>query len=80
MSELSDDLKYMIYGTPIRITDCITKKVRVRRNRKKRIDKKWRKRYGFKEVPDNEKIIYAKFPFPMLFMTQKCYEKIKRSM
>ena len=44
-------LYYGLYIWEIRIIDT----VRVRRHKKKRIDKKWRKRYGFKRVEQKNK-------------------------
>lgn len=42
----------MINGMKIIANSNFQKKVQARRHRKKRIDKKWRKRYGYKWVPD----------------------------
>ena len=33
-------------------------KIRVRRHRKKRIDKKWEKRYGYRIVPDRKGYLF----------------------
>lgn len=44
-------------GTRIFVTDMITKDVQARKHRKKRINKKWLKRYGHKTVPDDTKVI-----------------------
>lgn len=38
-------------------TNAITKRVQYRTHRKRRINKKWRKRYGYKYVPDDKKIL-----------------------
>ena len=38
-------------------TTAITKQVQRRTHRKRRINKKWAKRYGYKTVLDDEKII-----------------------
>lgn len=54
-------------------TTVITKKVQVRKHKKKRINKKWAKRYGFKEVPDNERAIVAN---GCLFAQPQLMEKI----
>ena len=61
-------------GIPIVITDAITKKVRSRTHRKKRIDKKWLKKYGFKKVTDHSKAILAN---GALYMSQKRYDRLK---
>lgn len=48
------EVQRMMYShTYIRVVESahITKEVQARRHRKKRIDKKWRKRYGMKRVP-----------------------------
>lgn len=64
-----------ISGIPIIITDAITKQVRSRTHKKKRIDKKWLKRYGYKTVTDDSKCIFF---HNTLHMSQKCYERIKQ--
>lgn len=61
-------------GMQIIITDAITKKVRRRTHKKKRIDKKWLKRYGYKEVQDHSKM-YKSGNY--LFMSQKNYDRLK---
>lgn len=38
-------------------TNAITKQVQRRTHRKRRINKKWLKRYGYKTVPDDDNII-----------------------
>jgi hypothetical protein len=64
----------MLYSTPVIIAD-VWKKVRVRRHKKRRIDKKWLKRYGYHYVQDNYKV----FKFEdKLIMTEKCYERLKK--
>ena len=62
-------------GVPIIITNAITKTVQARTHKKKRINKKWLKRYGYKEVQDENKtyMIDGK-----LYMTQRCYNKMKK--
>ena len=40
-------------------TNVITKEVQARKHQKKRVNKKWLKRYGLKTMPDYEKIIVA---------------------
>lgn len=61
-------------GYKILITEYITKDIQRRTNKKKRINKKWLKRYGMKIVPDNTKILLID---NTLMMTEKCYEKLK---
>ena len=61
-------------GMPIFITDAIKKDVRNRTHKKKRIDKKWEKRYGYKSVTDDAKCIMFS---GRIYMSQKCYERIK---
>ena len=60
-------------GMPIVITDAITKKVRCRTHRKKRVDKKWLKRYGYKELPDDSKILVVG---NTLYMSKKNYDRL----
>lgn len=62
-------------GYKILITEYITKDIQRRIHRKKRINKKWLKRYGMKIVPDNTKILLVN---NTLMMTEKCYEKLKK--
>ena len=38
-------------------TTAITKKTQARAHKKKRINKKWAKRYGYKDVPDYNNIV-----------------------
>lgn len=65
----------LLYGMPIIISNSITKEVRRRTHRKKRIDKKWLKRYGFKSVPDNDKVIVFE---NKLIMTQICHDRLEQ--
>lgn len=62
-------------GYKILITEYITKDIQRRTHRKKRINKKWLKRYGMKIVPDNTKILLVN---NTLMMTEKCYETLKK--
>ena len=66
----------MIGDMEIIITDRITKTVRARKHKKRRIDKKWLKRYGHKEVPDDNTVYRMG---NTLYMTQKAYDRIKRT-
>ena len=62
----------MFYDMPIIISNYIIKKVRCRTHKKRRIDKKWLKRYGYKEVQDSTTVYMTN---GALFMSQKCYDK-----
>ncbi len=62
-------------GMSVFITNMITKDVQARKHRKKRINKKWIKRYGMKIVEDDSKIIATK---EMLFMTRKCFQRLNK--
>ena len=66
-----------LYGMQIIVDNRITKEVRARKHKKRRIDKKWLKKYGYKHVPDNNKILHIG---DSLYMTQKCYDKIKNQL
>jgi len=46
-----------INGLRLIETTAITKKVRRRTHKKRRINKKWEKRYGYREIPDTKKIV-----------------------
>ena len=63
------------FGMEIVITEWITKDIQRRKHKKHRINKKWLKRYGYKCVPDNDKMIAFN---NKLFMTKGAYEKIKK--
>ncbi len=54
-------------------SDLITKKVQRRSHRKRRINKKWRKRYGYKNVPDHGKLLLIG---NTIYGTPKTIEKI----
>ena len=62
-------------GMEIIITEHITKDIQKRKHKKRRINKKYLKRYGYKCVPDNDKIIMSN---NKLFMTNGAYERIKK--
>ena len=64
-------------GRKIIITDAITKKVRKRTHKKKRIDKKWLKRYGYKEVQDHSKMYVTD---DYIFMSKQNYEKLEKEL
>lgn len=63
-----------LYGKRVLITNMITKDVQARKHRKKRINKKWLKRYGHKIVPDNTKIYATN---EAIFMTRRCFQMLK---
>ena len=46
-----------INGLRLIETTAITKKVQRRTHKKRRINKKWAKRYGYRDVPDKKKIV-----------------------
>ena len=69
--------KEFLNGTPVVISNYITKTVRRKTHKKKRIDKKWLKKYGYKEAQDESKIYMID---GKLFMSQKCYDKIQKGM
>lgn len=52
----------------------IIKDVQARRHKKKRINKKWLKRYGHKAVPDDTKVYMTN---EAIFMTRRCFDKLK---
>ena len=63
------------FGMEIIITECLTKDIQKRKHKKRRINKKWLKMYGYKSVPDNDKMIVFN---NKLFMTKGAYEKVKK--
>ena len=73
--DMATEIDYL-YGIPIFITNHITKQVRCRTHKKRRIDKKWLKKYGYKEVQDDSKM----YMFDgKLLMSQKCFDKLKNT-
>lgn len=62
-------------GIRVYTTNMITKDVQARKHKKKRINKKWLKKYGYKCVPDDTKVYMTK---DMAFMTKQCYQKLKQ--
>ncbi len=59
---------------------CATKEYQVRKHKKKRINKKWRKRYGcieFNMMPHNEIVIMDN---KVIWMTKKTFEELNKSM
>ena len=63
------------FGMEIFITELITKDIQKRKHKKRRINKKWLKMYGYKSVTDNDKMIVFN---NKLFMTKGAYEKVKK--
>lgn len=60
-------------GYTLYASDLITKKVQRRSHRKRRINKKWRKRYGYKYVLDHGKVLLMG---DSIFATPKTIEKL----
>lgn len=61
-----------LLGVPIIVT---TKTFQHRKHRKKRVNKKWAKRYGFREIEiQDAEIIFAD---GKIFVTKKGFEKLK---
>ena len=48
-----------LFGYELIASDVCADRVQARRHKKKRINKKWRKRYGFKAIPWKKLIITA---------------------
>lgn len=51
--DMQESIHLLIGGHTVYTTDVMADLVQTRRHRKKRINKKWRKRYGMKIVPWN---------------------------
>lgn len=60
-------------GIPVFVSKGIVKSVQKRKHKKKRINKKWKKKYGLKEVPCT---VFA--DAIGIFMHPKIYEKVKQ--
>ena len=58
-------------------TTAITKQVQRRTHKKRRINKKWLKRYGYKTVLDDEKIVIFE---NIIFATPKTIKRIIEQM
>ena len=67
------------HGIRVYETRFITKEVQVRTHRKKRINKKWRKRYGMKRVEDPTKMVLAEDGFggKVLYVHPMTAQKLK---
>lgn len=72
----------VFYGTRIVETPHLSKEVQCRRHRKKRINKKWRKRYGMKRVPDPNMILIYNDPVGgrTVYVHPKMAEKVRAEM
>lgn len=74
-----DDIEKLLSSMPIRIVpaECIGTPymARARRHKKRRIDKKWLKRYGYVMKYKDDKAVAAN---GVLFMTERCYRRLKR--
>lgn len=68
-----------LYGYRVICTEALGKYVQKRRNKKKRINKKWKKRYGFKNVPDGNKIILCDY-INTILVHPITWEKMKKQL
>lgn len=71
------DYKSLLTGYPIYIA---TKEIQLRKHHKKRINKKWRKRYGVIELnsmPHGEVVMMDN---GVIWMTKRTFEQIKKGM
>ena len=71
-------LEALLFGTPIYVMHSDGEQVR--KHHKRRINKKWRKRYGVYHscVPDGQVIALDLDGKKMLIMTEKTYRRVKR--
>ena len=65
----------LLTGYPIYIA---TKEIQCRKHRKKRINKKWRKRYGTIELNSMSHGEIIMMDNGVLWMTKKTFEKVKK--
>lgn len=73
------DYKALLTGYPIYLA---TKEIQRRKHRKKRINKKWQKRYGTYEInmmPHNEVMMMDDGVTKQVWMTKRTYEALKTS-
>ena len=59
MRIMQNELRHYLNGYTIMESEYCVDRVRARKHRKKRIDKKWHKRYGYKDIPKKEVYITA---------------------
>lgn len=69
-----DDMR-LYPGIRVIETNAITKKIQRRTHHKRRINKKWLKRYGYRIVADDEKVYVIG---DCIFGTPKAIKKIKK--
>ena len=62
-----------ILGYPVVITENMVEAVQARKHKKKRINKKWLKRYGKKYVPSDKIIVVDR----MIYVHPKTFAKLK---
>lgn len=66
-------------GYRVFTTDAIRKQIPRRTHKKKRIQKKWIKRYGYKDVPDSDRaIIVGDCLYVTPTMFRRIYERMQR--
>lgn len=76
-------MKPLMYnGVRIVATDFMRVWVQARTHKKARINKKWLKRYGYKQVPDMSTVRMADVPGMgrVLFCHPKLYERLKQAL
>lgn len=69
-----DDMR-LYQGIRVIETNAITKKIQRRTHHKRRINKKWLKRYGYRMVADDEKVYVIG---DCIFGTHKAIKKIEK--
>lgn len=74
-----DEFKACASGYTVVTDSALGKLVQARRHKKKRINKKWRKRFGIKSVPDDNRIIVC-HDMMIIFMHPATWEKIKKQL
>lgn len=68
-----------LLGYKIDTIESLGKMVQARTHKKKRINKKWKKRFGFKSVPNGDKIVVYE-DMMTIFMHPGTWEKIKKQL
>lgn len=63
-----------LYGYHVVETTAITKRIQRKKHKKWRINKKWLKRYGYKTVLDNDRLIIHG---NVIYATPKLCEKLR---
>lgn len=78
---LRRDFSESFFGIRVIGSELITKTVQARTHKNKRINKKWLKRYGYREAPDLTAVYVCKLQFGTCIIAHpKAVEKVKKEL